>query len=317
MTIVAISLGLVALIAPLAAADYSQNHSGNAPPSAEETEEIVVTARRSGIPVWHVTSPRTTVVLVGGIEEVSHDTRWDPGSLTTALRQADQIIFPQEEDFRASPLAMIGYGFRLLRMAKLPKGQSLRQMMPADQFQRLVALRERGLLKAGFERTHPLHLAIELHDVVDGKKGYGLNVNDYVKRAVKKYKLYQVPIPRRSVKQPINALFKSKPEAHVPCLVESISLVEAGPQAVRARSDAWAARRVPEVATALPTKVFARCSLDEYLAATPDWRGTIRRALGEPKITVAVLSVVDLAKPDGLLDELSNAGYKVNGPRWK
>lgn len=299
---------------PLPAA-YGQSAPAAATNSTEEAK-IVVTARRSGIPVWRVTSPTATVVLVGAIEEVSRGTRWDPGSLTSALRQADQIIFPEEEDFGASPFAMIVYGIKLLRMAKLPKDQSLRQMMPPDQFQRLVALRSRGLLKAGFERTHPLHLSIELHDIVDGK-GYGLNARDYVKRAVKKYKLNQAKIPRRNIKQPINALFKSKPEAHIPCLLASISLVEAGPQAVAARSEAWAARRVPEVVTALPTKVFAECSLDEYLATTPDWRSAVRRALAEPKVTVAVLNLSGLAQPGGLLDELAAAGYQVKGPPWK
>ena len=289
----------------------------NAPPSAEEVEEVVVTARRSGIPVWRVAGPTATVILVGAIEEVSRGTRWDPGSLTSALRQADQIIFPQEEDFDASPFAMIGYVIKFLRMAKLPKGQSLRQMMPPEQFQRLTALHDRGLLKAGFERTHPLHLAIELHDIVDGNKGFGLNAGDYVKRAVKTHKLKLVPIPRRNIKQPINALFKSSPEAHVPCLTASISLVEAGSQAVAERSEAWAARRVPEVVSSLPTKVFAQCSLDEYLAAKLDWRGAVRRVLTEPKLTVAVLDLASLALPGGLLDELKAAGYQIKGPAWK
>lgn len=73
--------------------------------------------------------------------------------------------------------------------------------------------------------------------------------------------------------QPINALLKSKPEAHVRCLTASISLVAAWPQAVADRSVAWAARRVADVVTALPTKVFAQCSLDEYLATRSDWAG--------------------------------------------
>lgn len=213
-----------------------------APPATEEAEEVIVTARRSGIPVWRVTGPTATVILVGAIEEVSHGTRWDPGSLTTALRQADQIIFPQEEDFRASPFAIIGYVVKFLRMAKLPKGHS---------------------------------------------------------------------------KQPINALFKSSPAAHIPCLTASISLVEAGPQAIAERSEAWAARRVPDVVKALPTKVFAQCSLDEYLTTKPDWRGAVKRALAEPKLTVAVLDLSGLAQPGGLLDELVAAGHQIKGPVWK
>lgn len=311
-------LGVLALGAalPLAAA-HAQVAPSDAPPSGEAVEEIVVTARRSGIPVWRVTAPTGTVILVGAIEEVSHGTSWDPSSLTTALQQADQIIFPQEEDFGASPFAMIGFVFKFLRMAKLPRGQTLREMMPPRDFQRLVALRDRGVLKENFERTHPLHLALELHNIIDGKKGYGLNAHDYVKRAVKKYKLKQARIPRRNIKQPINALFKSKPEAHIACLSASVSLLEAGPQAIVARSQAWATRRVPEVVTSLPTKVFAQCSLNEYVANAPDWRATVHHALSERKTTVAVLDLTSLARRGGLLDELSAAGYAVQGPPWR
>ncbi len=260
-------LAFVALAVAHAPGAYAQSVPATAANSAQEVEEIVVTARRSGIPVWRVTSPNATVILVGAIKEVSHGTRWDPASLTAALRQADQIIFPQEEDFDVPPLAMIGYVVKFLRMAKLPKGQSLRQMMPPDQFERLVMLRSRGLLKAGFERTHPLHLSRQLHDIIDGG-GYGINAHEYVKRAVKKYKLNQAKIPQRSFKQPLNALFDSEPEAHIPCLLAMVSLMEAGPQAVGARSEDWAARRVPEVLRALPTKVFAQCSLRKYDAET-------------------------------------------------
>ncbi len=123
--------------AATAAGAAAQGVPASSLPSAEKVEEIVVTARRSGIPVWHVAGPSSTLVLVGSIEEVAHDTKWNPGGLTSALRQADQVIFPQEEDFGASPFAMIGYAIKFLRMAKLPKGQSLRQMMPPDQFNRL------------------------------------------------------------------------------------------------------------------------------------------------------------------------------------
>lgn len=315
-----VKLGIAfAAIAACAAAGGATAAAQDEPTAeAQQVDEIVVTARRSGAPVWRVMGPTTTLVVVGAIEEVSRDTHWDPVSLTSALRKADRVMFPQEADIKVSPFEMIGYAIRLLRMAKLPKEQSLRSLMSPDQFQRLVALKERGILKPGFERTHPLHLAIALHDVADGPKGYGLNATDYVKRAVKRYKLKQVPIPRRSIKAPINALFKSRPDAHIPCLLASVSLIEAGgPQAVRARSDAWAARRVPEVLSSPAARAFAACSLEHYDDAPLDWRGAARRLMTEPQITLAVFDLTSLAEPGGLLDEFAAAGFSVKGPAWK
>jgi hypothetical protein len=34
-------------------------------------------------------------------------------------------------------------------------------------------------------------------------------------------------------------------------------------------------------------------------------------------LTVAVLPVISLAKPGGVLDDLSAAGYEIAGPAWK
>ncbi len=180
-----VTLALAIVTSAVSAA--AQGRSTDSLQLAEKVEEILVTVRRSSIPVWRVTGPSSTLVLVGSTG--------------------------------ASPFAMIGYASRFLPMAKLPEGQSVRQMMPPDQFDRPAALRQRGLLKPGFERTHPLHLALSVHGIVDGKKGFGPNAEDYVKRAFKKYKLRRAPIPRRNVKQPINALLSSKPEAHIPCLL--------------------------------------------------------------------------------------------------
>jgi hypothetical protein len=312
-----IALCGAAWLSLLPAPAFSQVSANNSPAEARQVEEIVVTARRSGVPVWRVTGPTTTLIIVGGIEEVSRDTKWDPASLTSALKMADRVMFPQEEEFKASPVAMIGYLVRLARMARLPKGQSLQNMMTPQQFQRLVALRDKGVLKKGFERTHPLHLALALDDVIDGK-GYGVNATEYAMRTVKKYRLKQVPIPRRSIKQPINAVFKSRPKAHIPCLLGFVSLMEAGgAQVVKARSDAWAQRRVPEVVSSPATRVFSACSLDEYLESQPDWRGAARRLMSQPQVTVAVFDLASVAQPGGLLDEFAAKGFEISGPAWR
>ena len=309
--------GAAALWLGLAGTAWAQNIPSSAV-SEQQVQEIVVTARRSGVPVWRVTSPTTTLIIVGAIEEVPRETKWDPASLTAALKMADRVIFPQEEDFNASPVAMVGYLVKFLRMAKLPKGQSLQTMLPPEQFQRLVALRNKGVLKKGFEKTHPLHLAIALHDAMEGKKGFGDNATEFAKRAVKKHKLKQVPIPRRSIKQPLNALFKSRPEAHLPCLMASVSLMEAGgSQVIKARSDAWAQRRVPDVLSSPATRVFSTCSLNEYLDSQPDWRGAARRLMSERPVTVAVFDLASVAERGGLLDEFSTRGFEVKGPAWK
>ena len=80
-----------------------------------------------------------------------------------------------------------------------------------------------------------------------------------------------VPIERSKAKPLVKDLFASTPEEHLPCLEASIAMAEAGPAAVQARSDAWAARRVPEVLASPADKVYADLLADrrDRRAAAP------------------------------------------------
>ncbi len=287
-------------------------------PSAAQADEIVVTAQRTGIPVWRVNSPTTTLVLIGTINGVAKDTKWDPAALTETLRKADRVMFPSMTQVTGSPFALIGAFAKWRKQATLPKGQSLQQMLPPAQFARLVALQRRGVLKPGFERKHPFHLSIMLRDVAEGKRGYGPPASEVVRRAVKKHKIKMVPIATAKVKPMLNDFFATPAKAYVPCLIDSIALVEAGPGVVKARSDAWAQRRVPDVLRSPANVVWDSCqppALDNIPRA--DLRVLTRSLLAQPQLTVAVVELDTLARPGGVLDSLDRAGFDVRGPRWK
>jgi uncharacterized protein YbaP (TraB family) len=287
-------------------------------PSAAQADDIVVTAQRTGIPVWRVNSPTTTVVLIGTINGVAKDTKWDPAALTETLRKADRVMFPSMTQVSGSPFALIGALAKWRKQATLPKGQSLQQMLPPNQFARLLALQKRGLLKPGFERKHPFHLSIMLRDIAEGRRGYGPPASEVVRRSVKKHKIKMVPIESAKFKPLLNDFFSTPPNAYVPCLIDSIALVEAGSGAVKARSDAWAQRRVTDVLRSPANKVWDSCqppALDNIPRA--DFRAQVRSLLAQPQLTVAVVELDSLARPGGLLDNLAAAGFDVRGPRWK
>lgn len=284
--------------------------------SGDQADEIVVTARRIGVPVWRVSSPTTSVILIGSIQGIAKDTRWDPGALETTLRKADRVMFPSTMGLSASPFALAGYYLKWRKQATLPKGQSLAQYLPPEQFQRLVALKNRGMLKAGFERTHPLHLSMELRDLAEGKEGP--SVEQYVRKTVKKHKVKMVPITTMKAKGVVRDFFSTPPQTYRSCLIDSITVAEAGPRAVKARSDAWAERRVPAVLSSPVDRAYATCSPAAWgVVQAPDLRFQIRSLLAQPQLTVAVVSLRSLAENGGVLDSLAAAGFKVSGPAWK
>lgn len=292
-------------------------HAQTAPAAQQAAEEIVVTARRIGIPVWRVTSPTTSIVLIGSIEGIAKETRWDPGALEMTLRKADQVMFPNTIGLTGSAFALVGYYMKWRKQATLPKGQTLANYLPPDDFQRLVALKNRGVLTAGFERTHPLHLALKLRKVAEGK-GYGPGVDRYVRATMKKHKVKMVPIATAKAKPILNDFFSTPTRTYTPCLIDAISVAEAGPAAARARSDAWAARRVPAVLNSPGDKVYETCSPVAWgVLPRSDLRSQIRSLMSQPQLTVAVVNLRSLAAPGGILDSLGAAGFKISGPAWK
>lgn len=287
---------------------------------AQQAEEIVVTAQRSGIPVWRVTGSGATLVLVGTIGRVAKDTSWDPAALSAALLQADKVMFPTAGSVSiSSPFAAISYLARLNKMRSLPKGQTLAQMTTPAQFARLTALQAKGILKPGFERTHPLFVAYSLEKTAKGKNGYGPDASSYVRRTIKKNKIKLVPFAKFKAKPVVDDLTRSSPQTHIPCLMSAVALVEAGPGAIKAHSDAWASRRVADTLNSPAEKAERACwpsnsVFDRQLSAA--LQPTMRRLLAEPQSTVAVMSLHALARPGGVLDDLKAAGFDVRGPRW-
>jgi hypothetical protein len=284
-----------------------------------QVEDIVVTGRRSGVPMWTVRSETTTLVLVGGINGVSKTTHWDPAALTEALRKADRVMFPQSYALTASPFRAIGWIAKWNKMGSLPKEQSLSAIAGPQAMRRLAALRARNMVRADYDRRHPLHLSMDLRDRGKGDIDYGRDVAEYSRNAAKKHKLAEVvPIQRSKAKPVVKDLFASTPQDHLPCLEASLTMAEAGPAAVQARSDAWAARRVRDVLTSPADGVYERCWPSGVFAErNVELLPQMKRLLAEPQITVAVLSLRTLAERGGLLDGLEAAGFDIQGPAWK
>ncbi len=296
-------------------------------PAAASAEDIVIIAQRSGIPVWRVTGPASTAVLVGTIGRVTPGTRWDPRPLDAALAKADRVMFPENIEVSGGAFTLIGALAKWRKQASLPRGQTLQSMTTPAQWARLIALRDRGLLKSGFDNKHPYHLAITLRGQVKDRGKLVPGADAYVRRFLKKNKAKRVPIRQASAKELMREYFGLAPRTHVGCLMDGVAQAEAGRAgtdrrhgALVARSQAWAARRVPDAVAAKPDDGLGNCwpmgsrlDMSSDAALTP----TIRRLLNAPQSTMVVMSIDSLAKPGGVLDDLVAAGFDVRGPRWK
>jgi len=315
------SLGVLAALATVgqpAAQTMADSH---------DRDEIVVTAQRSGVPVWRVGGATTTVVLVGSIGKVTPGIHWDPAALDAALAQADRIMFPEAMDISFGLFSVIGLIGKWRAQASLPKGQTLQALMTAEQWTRLVALRDRGILKPGFERQHPYHLAMSLARSFRDRRKLDPGADAYVRRYLDRNKAKEVPLAKAKLKAVTTEFFASAPRTHVPCLMDYVARVEAGEDGLRARAEArrrrsvaWAERRVPAALTASADERRASCwpvggQLEQERDAS--LVPAIRNLMSGSQRALAVVSLDTLARPGGVLDALVAAGFDVRGPRWR
>lgn len=267
------------------------------------------------------------MVLVGSIGRVTPGTQWDPSALDAALAQADRIMFPEAMEISFGLFSVISTIGKWRAQAKLPNGQTLQSITTPEQWSRLVALRDRGFLRPGFERTHPYHLAMTLGRSLRDRRKLDPGADAYVRRYLRKNRSKEVPLAQSALKSMTAEFFASSPRAHVACLMETVAIVEAGEAGLSARaaardarSAAWAERRVP---AALGAK-----TADPQRSCWPKGSGmervrdaslapAIRDALGRSKVTLAVVSLDALASPGGVLDALAAPSAQVRGPAWK
>jgi hypothetical protein len=291
-------------------------------------DEIVVTAERSGVPVWRVRGTAGTLVLVGTIEEIAKGTNWNPDSLATALRSADQVMFPQGVQYTGGLLAVLRAPGKARKMERLPAGQTLANYLAPAQVQRLSRLHDRGLLKPGFETRRPLFVAYDLADAAKGERhssflsisrvDWKTDPDAFVRDAIRRYHLRLVPMRTESLNGALARIANTSPAVHVPCLLAAADFAEAGPSAFQARSQAWVTKRVRDVVTSPAEKAFTTCAaVVRDTASEQAIEASLRQALNQHVVTVAVLELSTLASSGAILDRLTAAGFEVSGPRWK
>ena len=303
---------LAALVAaPLAAQDVAPGE--NAPGNA-----IVVSAQRSGAPMWTIDTASGAVILVGEIRAVPEATPWRPERLEAAVEGSQRVILRSRPKF--SPGDFLRLMFRPGRFLKLPDKTVAGDYLDAAQRARLAALEAQ--YDKDYDRQSLLFTAVDLlvrrlefnDDALD-------DATDVVKDAANKAKVPIIRPPRFRGEDVLDNLAEADPASHIPCLVAAMTAAEAGPAIIPERGEAWRKYDIPAV-MANPLEValgscwpWADPQLGEEIRTI--WVDSITEALGEEGVSVAVVPLRVLAEPQGVLDQLDARGFDIAGPAWK
>jgi hypothetical protein len=298
------------------AAPAALAQGGPAPGTAED--EIVVTARLSGAPIWEVRQGRATILLVGEIAEVPEATPWRPRGLEVATARASRVILGVKT--KISPGDLFRLLFRGGRLKRLPEGRTIADYLPPQQQRRLARLAGRK-----YDDYTQQNLLLTAFDLLTGQLRFNRDTTDdateIVRKAARRAKIPARPVGTVRGEDLLDSLFSAAPETNVPCLQSAMAAVESGAEGVLRRGRDWTQFDVPGVMASPIEIALGRCWpwADDRFGPQlrQQWADAIDGALGQPDVTLGVVPLRFLAEKQGLLDRLKARGAIINGPAWR
>lgn len=292
-----------------------------APASAQDraagTDAIVVTAQRSGAPMWTIDTTRGTIILVGELRAVPKSTPWQPERLEEATAGAQRVILGTKP--KVSPGDILRIIFAGGKITKLPKNTVAADYLDPEQYRRLTALEER--YGQDYSRKSFLITAFDLlARRLDFDDDTGKDVTDIVKKEARRADVPTEPVGTVRGEDMLDSIAEAPPEANLPCLNAAMTATEIGPDLIEKRGADWRAFDVPAV-MANPIEVaMGRCWpwADDAVGAElrSQWTDAIYAATGAEGVTLAVVPLRVLAEEDGVLDQLEQRGLSISGPEW-
>jgi uncharacterized protein YbaP (TraB family) len=283
----------------------------------QANDEIVVTARRSGAPMWTIETRAGVVILVGEIAAVPKATPWRPERLEGATGRAQRVILGTKA--KVSPGDILRLIFKGGGLTRLPKGRVAADYLDANQMKRLQALEAR--FDQDYARANFLMTAFDLLSKrLAFNKDSADDASEVVRKAARQSKIPAQPVGEVRGEDMLDNLFAAAPETHIPCLEAAMAATEAGGDVVTERGRAWTEFDVPAVMASPLEEALGRCWPWTNDSFGPElrqqWVGAIRDATVQPGVTLAVVPLRILAEKDGVLDQLKSRGLPITGPAW-
>jgi len=307
------------LLLPLALALSSAVLPAAAQEAAPDSvEEVVVTARTSGAPMWTVRTEAGVVLLVGEIRNVPKATPWYPDRLERAAGGAQRIILGTKA--KVSPGDILRLIFAGGKLTKLPDDRVAADYLDATRLARLRAIEAR--YGQDYSRRNFLITSFDLLSRrLAFSKDTGDDATDVVRKAARRGDIATRPVGEVRGEDIIDNLFAAAPETHLPCLDAAMAAAEIGPQIVTARGKAWTGFDVPGLMANPLETALGRCWpwTDNQLGAElrGQWIVALDEAVGQPGVTLAVVPIRVLAEEGGVLDQLKARDFDIAGPRWR
>lgn len=301
-------------------------------------EEVLVTGQQPGPGLWKVTRPGDesghVLWILGNHSPLPRNMTWRSTELETVLASSQELLAPASVNASAGPLGGVTLLPSLIGVRRNPDDARLQEVLPPELYARWLPLKARYLGNDDdAERWRPIFAAQELYRAALKDKGLVPyeGVWPRVEKLARKAKLritepeidLKIAKARTAIKE-----FKTTPLSDVECFARTLQRLESDLDLMRERANAWAVGDVARLRSLAPVERASACIgmvlessfmqergygdlLDRLRTA---WVAAAEQSLARNASTVAVLSIDEILKPDGYVDELRRKGYVIEDP---
>lgn len=292
-----------------------------------ELEVVVVTGVQPGPGLWKVTSGNNELWILGEVSPFTRKVKWQPREFDKLLRTSQELLLDFSGYWEADKADMAVYR----RAEKLPKGTTLRDLIPPELHARVYATAKLYGVNS-LEEVYPFAAT---NRIVGGAlKSFDMSAFSARFSAEKMGKKWGVKTTYYWTAEPTvpDRLRLWQQPANVACLEQLVDLIGDGGDGVKRLANAWAVGDIEAMRELVPQYSFSRDGLRtgkcaaamrggekearDYTAQRQQgWVAEADRVLKENRRTVAVVLMSELFATDGYLALLRARGYEIAEPR--
>jgi hypothetical protein len=295
--------------------------------AADPPEELTVTGRYPGPPLWKVSSGTHELFIFGMLSVIPKDITWGSVIVERVIGRADEVLLPPGVDAAArNPFRYVGLFFRVRKLSRNEGGAPLMDVLPADLYARYATLRERYDGPRSLEQERPVVVAGRLYARAIDKSGltFGGKLRSSIERLARDAHVKRTETEvREDPGDLLDAAQTLSRQAEIDCFTTVISSIENDLPGIAARARAWAVGDIAALRRFDYPDIEGEClsfagtseGLRDTLRRAEDaWLAAAQRALADNGTTFATLSVGELLRGDGPLARLRELGYEVHEP---
>jgi uncharacterized protein YbaP (TraB family) len=314
MTTLVLTLASALFLAPASAAPPL-------PPVQDwSVETVVVTAHVPGPAFWHIAKGKSEIFILGEVQPLPGNLKWDSRRLEQILTGANALLLPPRGNIgMVEGLWFLIWNGDLLR---LPDGQQLESALPSSLRGRFVAARNAiGRDADRYATDKPSVAGFRLEGDFIKARSYSL----VEPAAAIEHLAERLAIPTRHIANyPALDVVKEVPTLNMAgnlrCLSDALDDIATMSAHAAPAAQAWADGDLDAIKAHYSEPKALDC-LGQSASFNKLWERSVAdsvhaidTALAEPGKTVAVISIGDLLRKNGVIDRLKAQGFTIEGP---